>query len=791
MKKPKVSKVKENVPQKISNNTPLIEIKKELKNNLKTYKKEKTLTTKANTTMTESSKEDKKEKKESTTKKHNLKGTSKINKSNLSLTFNEKKRNKTIDADNSTNKKTKIKKHRYSQKMKNTLSQKHFKSNLKKSSSTKFNLIKNKTINNASLLSNNDNNENIILESDDNFIKTLLGNYLDGTDNIINEDTEDFNNIKKNADYENNSLFNEENENTETNTVVESLDIKKKSISKDNIKIRKNSIISNISNNNKKKDVNINTTKISKRDSKLSVKLINNKIKSRLSNSFINNSPDKKKEERMSLNSLTENRIKISNNSKKNCSNIQIKIKSYTNKTKTLNANTDEKEKMKRKILYSTKIINNINKLKQNNKTFTQSYANKKNLIPIIASNLNLDVIFENKIKANPIVHHYLENTISAKNKIVQKKKINPLEEHKNTLNLFHKEKKDNNYTEINDFNSNENMNVNFPLFNKNILRLNKTPKIKKILKERFSLNASYQTRNYNSRKFSQQVNFDLNLENNISSKTIINSKIFSNKIDDYLITRELGKGSYAVVKLAVHKNTKNKYAIKIYSKQCLIEPQLRNTVKNEINILKQLDDKNVMKLYEVIDTPSNLYLVLEYINGINLLEIIKNEKYHYIPESRAKKIFVQVVKGIAHCHKKNIFHRDIKLENILVLKDDTVKIIDFGFGIICKPDTYQKLFCGTKSYMPPEIIKKEKYIACYSDIWSLGVLFFAMLFGIFPFKGKDEDELFEKIKEAKLCFPEYNPISDKTKKLFEKIFVINPCDRICLEDIIKCLEEE
>ena len=334
-------------------------------------------------------------------------------------------------------------------------------------------------------------------------------------------------------------------------------------------------------------------------------------------------------------------------------------------------------------------------------------------------------------------------------------------------------------------------MNVNFPLFNKNILRLNKTPKIKKILKDRFSLNASYQTRNYNSRKFSQQVNFDLNLENNISSKTIINSKIFSNKIDDYLITRELGKGSYAVVKLAVHKNTKNKYAIKIYSKQCLIEPQLRNTVKNEINILKQLDDKNVMKLYEVIDTPSNLYLVLEYINGINLLEIIKNEKYHYIPESRAKKIFVQVVKGIAHCHKKNIFHRDIKLENILVLKDDTVKIIDFGFGIICKPDTYQKLFCGTKSYMPPEIIKKEKYIACYSDIWSLGVLFFAMLFGIFPFKGKDEDELFEKIKEAKLCFPEYNPISDKTKKLFEKIFVINPCDRICLEDIIKCLEEE
>ena len=68
------------------------------------------------------------------------------------------------------------------------------------------------------------------------------------------------------------------------------------------------------------------------------------------------------------------------------------------------------------------------------------------------------------------------------------------------------------------------------------------------------------------------------------------------------------------------------------------------------------------MKLYEVIDTPSNLYLVLEYINGINLLEIIKNEKYHYIPEPRAKKIFVQVVKGVSHCHQKNVFHRIIEL---------------------------------------------------------------------------------------------------------------------------------
>ena len=209
------------------------------------------------------------------------------------------------------------------------------------------------------------------------------------------------------------------------------------------------------------------------------------------------------------------------------------------------------------------------------------------------------------------------------------------------------------------------------------------------------SHNISNQLKSSNGRKFSQHIKSEFTLENSTSSKIIINSKIFQKKLDDYLITRELGKGSYAVVKLAMDKKTKNKYAIKIYSKQCLIDPQLRNTVKNEINILKQIDNENVMKLYEVIDTQSNLYLVLEYINGINLLEIIKNEKLHYLAESRAKKIFLKVVLGICHCHKINIYHRDIKLENILVLKDDSIKIIDFGFGIICKSDSETPLLPG------------------------------------------------------------------------------------------------
>jgi serine/threonine protein kinase len=366
---------------------------------------------------------------------------------------------------------------------------------------------------------------------------------------------------------------------------------------------------------------------------------------------------------------------------------------------------------------------------------------------------------------------------------MVQKKKIYSLEHTKTTFSSFSKT-----YT-VGEFSK------DVSIFRNTIFRINQTPKIKKDfkVKDRYSFNSLNNndiTRNF-VRQNSHHINRELSAENNLPGMSImLNSKIFKGKLDDYLITKELGKGSYAVVKLAVHKVTKIKYAIKIYSKQTLTDRQKRNTVNNEINILKQIDNENIMKLYDVINTPSNLYLVLEYINGVNLLQIIKNEKLHFIKEERAKLLFSKIVKGISYCHKKNIFHRDIKLENVLVLKNDSVKIIDFGFAVKCNRETLQKLLCGSINYMAPEIVKKEKYMACYSDIWSLGVLFYAMLFGIFPFKGKDEDELFEKICKGNLNFPEYNPINEKTKQLFGKIFVPTPNKRISLDEIINMLNE-
>ena len=278
--------------------------------------------------------------------------------------------------------------------------------------------------------------------------------------------------------------------------------------------------------------------------------------------------------------------------------------------------------------------------------------------------------------------------------------------------------------------------------------------------------------------------------ENNVSTKNnalILNNDVIvtdsgANPEEVYQKVKQIGEGSFGEVWQVVHKQFRKSYAMKIMQMSQGINIK---EIKNEINILKQLDNINVMKLYEVIDTPKYLYLVMEYINGVSLLETIKQDQNHYFEEKRAIKIFIQIVKGILYCQSKNICHRDIKLENILLIKDDIVKIIDFGFAVKATKESYQKLFCGTPSYMAPEIVNKEKYIAQYSDIWSLGVLFFAMLYGRFPFRAKTQEDLFDIINEANVVFPEDIEISEEIKDLITKIFVVNPTQRISLNEII------
>ena len=512
------------------------------------------------------------------------------------------------------------------------------------------------------------------------------------------------------------------------------------------IEKKKNSICNNNNNqNNKNKNV-INLRKsFEKKSNKLKTPLKPRKFsdnsKLSLTSNGTNNIIDKYLEK-------SDVDIISSSNLLVNPQTSNFNIDSLNSNYSTLNCNNNlinnslSERNKKGKSLSMTKTMKiNHNFTISNIKKFAGLIPNK---IKTMNFNLNLTLTTINE-KNNIDNHHYEKNTVSTLNKKVQIKKIKTMNQNKNR-NEENEEKG------------------------------------KTIIKYKRTTTAKNQNNTFSDKSFDSQNNLNNHLNNSTQLNNNIN-KLLNRKIENYILGKELGKGTYAIVRLGINKLTKKKYAIKIYTKLSLFDIQKKNTVKNEISILKNLDNENIMKMYEVIDTPKNLYLILEYINGISLLQYIKQKKEQKIDEKTCKIFFYQIVKGINYCQLKNICHRDIKLENILIIDNKKIKIIDFGFGIKTNNNTYHKFFCGTPSYMSPEIINKEKYIAQFSDIWSLGILLYTMLTGNFPFTANSQNELFNKINQGNYIIPNF--ISDKAQKLIKKILVFQPKNRPSTEEIL------
>ena len=147
-------------------------------------------------------------------------------------------------------------------------------------------------------------------------------------------------------------------------------------------------------------------------------------------------------------------------------------------------------------------------------------------------------------------------------------------------------------------------------------------------------------------------------------------------------------------------------------------------------------------------------------------------------PESKAKKIIFQILNALVYLHDKNIAHRDIKLENIIIDANDNIKLIDFGFCIQTAPGGLIKMYCGTPSYMSPEIVQKKEYRGPPTDVWAAGVLFYAMLCGRFPFSGKHQRDLYAAIAEGNYVVPESAKISNEARNLLAKMLVTEPLIR-------------
>lgn len=181
----------------------------------------------------------------------------------------------------------------------------------------------------------------------------------------------------------------------------------------------------------------------------------------------------------------------------------------------------------------------------------------------------------------------------------------------------------------------------------------------------------------------------------------------------------------------------KNKVAIKIYSNIKIEAKNLRKNIQQEFHLLKGLDHKNIVKVIELIEGQRNTFVVMEYGGAVSLRDYLDTTENGTLQEGEAALIYFELVKALVYLHSRHIYHRDIKLDNIMVGTAGQVKLVDFGLAITVKENDVVNSYCGTPCYMSPEIYSRKKYHPDKSDVWSLGICLYRSVVGVFPFKGK------------------------------------------------------
>jgi len=251
--------------------------------------------------------------------------------------------------------------------------------------------------------------------------------------------------------------------------------------------------------------------------------------------------------------------------------------------------------------------------------------------------------------------------------------------------------------------------------------------------------------------------------------------------MEHYKLIKPIGKGAFGNVTLGVHKLTGRHVAVKAIEKENLKDEFSKRKVLREIYILKKMRHTNIIRLLEVFENPKQVLIVMEHAGGGDLLHYVKKKKY--LKEEEARPIFKQIVYGLAHINSRNVLHRDIKLDNILLDNDGCVKICDFGVSKIIDKNKLINDQCGTPAYIAPEIISNLGYKGFYVDLWSLGVLLYAMLCGTVPFKASSMEELHELIREGHFTYPV--EISDEAKGLINGLLKIAPRERLSIPEIL------
>lgn len=266
------------------------------------------------------------------------------------------------------------------------------------------------------------------------------------------------------------------------------------------------------------------------------------------------------------------------------------------------------------------------------------------------------------------------------------------------------------------------------------------------------------------------------------------------NKIGPWKLGRTLGRGSTGRVRLAKNTTTGQLAAVKIVPKsnfKKLENPKYKRSkedatrlpygIEREIIIMKLISHPNIMGLYDVWENKNDLYLILEYIEGGELFDyLIKRGK---LQEYEAINYFKQIINGINYLHQFNICHRDLKPENLLLDFNKNIKIADFGMAALEVKEKLLETSCGSPHYASPEIVAGKNYHGAPSDIWSCGIILFALLTGHLPFDDENIRKLLLKVQSGKFNMPP--ELSFEAKDLITKMLKVNPRERITIDAIL------
>ncbi|XP_066398350.1 CBL-interacting protein kinase 31-like isoform X2 [Miscanthus floridulus] len=256
-------------------------------------------------------------------------------------------------------------------------------------------------------------------------------------------------------------------------------------------------------------------------------------------------------------------------------------------------------------------------------------------------------------------------------------------------------------------------------------------------------------------------------------------------RVGKYELGRTIGEGTFAKVRIAKNMENGDHVAIKILDKAKVHKNKLAEQIRREICTMKLIQHPNVVRLYEVMGSKTRIYIVLEFVMGGELHDIIATSGR--LKEEEARTYFQQLINAVDYCHSRGVYHRDLKLENLLLDVAGNLKISDFGLSALSdqvKNDGLLHTTCGTPNYVAPEVIDDKGYDGALADLWSCGVILFVLLAGCLPFEDDNIASLYKKISETQFTCPSW--FSAGAKRLINRILDPNPSTRITIPQVQK-----